>query len=339
MSPKEQAAESRRTSPGTSLAAARGRRLQRKAATPPRALVRKRVRRPLRVLDGDSESDSASSVQESSPDPNTSGDVKTAVSIAPASLVASTSTSQALEGSESQSSASNSDRRGHKSTPSRSPSAPEIRTKALSRGASRPSGPYRDGAGASSSAASRTAYRTSSPARVRVLDLSGKVAARSTSPPTSSGTLDSGGVSHGLLASTLQAIRSSPTLRPLRSLPALSSDESLATLLLSDDDVEIVDVLATVPRPSAGSREDTSPGGVTGDTDGQRRGPALRSKAASSEFHYTLLLEALKADDDDVLGLTELSPTRSQSTSLTQAEPSAAPTTGPPSSRGTSKVK
>ncbi|GMF29475.1 unnamed protein product [Phytophthora fragariaefolia] len=282
MSPKEQAA---------------------KAATPPRALVRKRVRRPLRVLDDDSESDSDSSAQESSSDPKTSGDVKTAVSIAPAFVVASTSTSQAPQGSESEPPASNSDRRGHKSTPSRSPSAPKIRTKAPSRGASRPSSPHRDGAGASSSAASRAASRTSSPARGRVLDLSGKVAARSTPPPTSS---------------------------------ALSSAESQATLALSDDDVEIVDVLPAVPPPPAGSREDASPGGATGDTNGQRRGPVLRSKAASSEFCSALLLEALEADDDDVLGLTELSPTRAQSTSLTHVEHSAASSTGPPSFRGAS---
>ncbi|GMF22528.1 unnamed protein product [Phytophthora fragariaefolia] len=291
MSPKEQAAGSRRTSPGTSLAAARGRRLKRKAATPPRALVRKRVRRPLRVLDDDSESDSASSVQESPSDPKNLGMRRL--------LFPSL---QLLWWR----------RRRHLNS-------------------------HRGGAGASSRAAFRAASRTSSPAPGRVLDLSGKVAARSTPPPTSSGTLDSGGVSRGLLASTLQNVRSSPTSRPLRSLPALSSDESLATLVLSDDDVEIVDVLPAVPPPSAGSREDTSPGDVTGDTDGQRRGPVLRSKAASSEFRSALLLEALEDDDDDVLGLTELSLTRSQTTSLTQAEPPAASTTRSSSSLSASK--
>ncbi|GMF49699.1 unnamed protein product [Phytophthora fragariaefolia] len=337
MSPKGQAAESRRTSPGTSLAAARGRRLKRNAATPPRALVRKRVRRPLRVLDDDSESDSDSSVQESPSDPKKSGDAKAAVSVAPASLVASTSTSQVPQGSESPSSASNSDRRGHKSPPLHSPPTPKIRTKTLSRDAFRPSSPHRGGAGAFSRAASRAASRSSSPARGRVLDLSGKVAAaRSNPPPTPSSTHDSGGLSPGLLASTLQDVRSSPTSHPLRSLPALSSDESLATLVLSDDDVEIVDVLPAVPPPSAGSREDASPGGVTGDTDGQRRGRVLCSKAASSAFRSALLLEALEADDDDVLGSTELSPMRSQSTSHPQAEPPATSTTRSSSSRGAS---
>ncbi|GMF39811.1 unnamed protein product [Phytophthora fragariaefolia] len=76
---------------------------------------------------------------------------------------------------------------------------------------------------------------------------------------------------------------------------ALSSDESLATLALSDDDVEIVDVLPAVPPPPAGSREDASPGGATGDANGQYRGPVLRSKAESSEFRSALLLEALEA--------------------------------------------
>ncbi|GMF36926.1 unnamed protein product [Phytophthora fragariaefolia] len=112
-----------------------------------------------------------------------------------------------------------------------------------------------------------------------------------------------------------------------------AEDSYLVTLVLSDDDVEIVDVLPAVPPPPAGSREDASPGGVTGDTDGLCRGPVLRAKAASSEFRSALLLEALEADDDDVLGLTELSPTRNQSTSLTQAEPPAASTTRSSSSR------
>ncbi|GMF28517.1 unnamed protein product [Phytophthora fragariaefolia] len=53
-------------------------------------------------------------------------------------------------------------------------------------------------------------------------------------------------------------IHSSPTSHPPRSLPALSSDESLATLVLSDDDVEIVDVLPAVLPPSSGSRGNAS---------------------------------------------------------------------------------
>ncbi|GMF42904.1 unnamed protein product [Phytophthora fragariaefolia] len=335
MSPKEQAVESRRTSPGTSLAADRGRRLKRKAAAPPRALVRKRVRRPLRVLDDDPESDTASSAQESSSDPKTSGNVRTAVSTAPASVVASASTSHAPQGTESQSPASNSDRRGHKSTPSRSPSVPKIRAKAPSRGTSRPSSPRRDDAGASSSAASRAASRTSSPARGRVLDLSGKVAARSTPQPASSGTLDSGGASPGLVeilyCKTFALPRLLVRCDPCQLSPAMSLWPLLHYPMTT---WRLMMYCQPCLRLPAGSREDASPGGATGDANGQRRGPVLRSKAASMEFRSALLLEALEADDDDVLGLTELSPTRSQSTSLTQAEHSAASTTGPPSSRG-----
>ncbi|GMF25873.1 unnamed protein product [Phytophthora fragariaefolia] len=281
-------------------------------------------------------SDSDSSVQESPSDPKKSGDAKAAVPDAPASLVASTS--QPLQRSEVPSPASNSDRQGCKSPLLRSQSASKVSSRALSRDAPRVSSPFRGGAGASSCAASRAASRASSPDRGCVIDLSGKVppAARSTFSSTCSGARGSGGVSPALLVSTLQDIHSSPTSHPPRSLPALSSDESLATLELSDDDVEIVDVLPAVPPPSPGSRGDASFGSVTGDTDAQRRGPVLRSKAASSEFRSALLLEALEADNDDVLGLTELSPASSQSTSRTQAGPPAAPTTRSSSSRGAS---
>ncbi|GMF29952.1 unnamed protein product [Phytophthora fragariaefolia] len=313
-----------------------GSKLKRKAATSPPAPVRKRIRRPLRVRDDDSESDSDFSVQESPPDPKKHGDVKAAVPAAPASLEASTS--QPLQRPEVPSPASNTDRQSCQSAPLCSLSTPKVRSKTLSRDASRVSSPTRDGAGASSRAASRVASRASSPDRGRVLDLSGEVppAARSTSSPTSSGALGSGGVSPALLVSTLQGIHSSPTSHSPRSLPALSGDESLATLVLSDDDVEIVDVLPAVLPPFSGSRGDADSGSVTGDTDGQRRGPVPCSKAASSEFRSALLLEALEADDDDVLCLTELSPASSQSTSRTQEKPPAPPTTRSSGSRGVS---
>ncbi|GMF20221.1 unnamed protein product [Phytophthora fragariaefolia] len=202
MSSKAQAAESRRTSPGTSFAAARGRKLKQNAATPLPAPAHKRFRRPLRILDDDSEFESDSSVLESHPDPNKSVDANVAVPAAPASSTASTS--HPLQCSKVPSSASSSDLRDCKPSPLRSQSAPEFRSKASSRGASRISSPIR---------------------------------ARSTSSSTASGALGSGGASPTLLVSTLQDVHSSLTSHPPRSLPALSSDESLTTLVFSDVDI------------------------------------------------------------------------------------------------------
>ncbi|GMF31085.1 unnamed protein product [Phytophthora fragariaefolia] len=267
MSSKGQAAESSRTSPGPSLEATRGRKLKQKAATPPPAPTRKRFRRPLRILDDEWESESDFGVQESHSDPKKSVGAKVAVPTAPASSPASTS--QPLQRSDAPSPASSSDRRDSKPPPLRSQSAPEFRSKASSRGASRASSPIRSGA--------------------VVLP-----AARSTSSPTSSGALGSGGISPTLLVSTLPGVHSSPTFHPPLSLPAISSDESLATLVLSDDDVEIVGVSPAAPPPPSGSRPNAASSSVTGDTDGQHRGPVLRSKAARSEFRSALVLDLWK---------------------------------------------
>ncbi|GMF26165.1 unnamed protein product [Phytophthora fragariaefolia] len=109
--------------------------------------------------------------------------------------------------------------------------------------------------------------------------------------------------------------RASSASRPSRSAAGLSRDDSQATIALSDDEVEIVGVSSAATQSVSVSRLEASTERTSKNPKGSRRGPILRDNPARSEFRSALLLEVLEADDDDVLGSTELSPASSRGTS------------------------
>ncbi|GMF43952.1 unnamed protein product [Phytophthora fragariaefolia] len=144
-----------------------------------------------------------------------------------------------------------------------------------------------------------TPSSASSPSRRRALDLSGGTDqdSRSVALPAAADLPVSGGVSPSLLAASIRDVQDSCTPRSSRSAMGLSSDESTATIVLSDGEVEE-------------SSEKT------------RRGPVLRSKAASTEFRSALLQESLEADNDDVLGQIDFAPVGSLGRPSDIAQPS-----------------
>ncbi|GMF52951.1 unnamed protein product [Phytophthora fragariaefolia] len=173
----------------------------------------------------------------------------------------------------------------------------------------------------------------------RVLDLSGDaLQSASLAPPVtaaSSGAPDvsaAGGVSPSLLATSLQNAQA--TLVSQSSRSALSSDESVATIVLSDGEAEVEDQLkaAEVTSSVSSTRPAVSSGSAsTVESTISRRGPVLRSKAARLEFRSALLLEALETDDDDVLGLIDFSPLGSSAGAQDAAQvvgPAGAPSRG-----------
>ncbi|GMF42357.1 unnamed protein product [Phytophthora fragariaefolia] len=282
MSPKAQAAETRRTSPGTSLAEVREATSKRKALSSSAARARKRFRGRLRVHDDDSDSESDSGGPSASSDTRTPERRKTAAR-PDSTPVASKSRSLLLSRSSSKGPSPPSKR----SLP-RSRRASTACSQATSRAVSRTSSPARGGVPASSSVdpcAEPLAPRLDSRC---VLDLS-RAALQSSSlaPPVtaaSSGAPDAsaaGGVSLSLLATSQQNALATLTSQP--SHLALSCDESVATIMLSDGEAEVEDQSKSVEVTSSVS-------------------------TARSEFRSALLLEALEADDDDILGLIDFSP-------------------------------
>ncbi|GMF27858.1 unnamed protein product [Phytophthora fragariaefolia] len=124
------------------------------------------------------------------------------------------------------------------------------------------------------------------------------------------------------------------TLASQSSHSALPSDESVVTIVLSDGEAEVeaqpksVEVTSSVPstRPAVSSGSAS-----TVESTISRHGPVLRSKAARSEFRSALLMEALEADDDDVLGLVDFAPVGSSAGALDAAQvigPAGAPSRG-----------
>ncbi|GMF52097.1 unnamed protein product [Phytophthora fragariaefolia] len=333
MSPKAQAAETRRTSPGTSLADVREATYKRKAPSSSAAPARKRLRGRLRVLDDDLDSESDSGGPSASSDARTPQRGKTAAR-PDSTPVASESRLLSLSRSSSKAPSPPSKR----SLP-RSRRASAACSRATSRAVSRTSSPARGGVPASSSV-----YHCAKPLASRldgrrVLDLSG-AALQSVSlvPPVtaaSSGAPDAsaaGGVSPSFLATSLQNAQA--TLASQSSRSALSSDEPVVTIVLSDGEAEVEDQpkSAEVTSSVSSTRLAVSSGSASAvESTISCRGPVLRSKAAHSEFRSALLLEALEADDDDVLGLIDFSPVGSSADSQDAAQvvgPAGAPSRG-----------
>ncbi|GMF49030.1 unnamed protein product [Phytophthora fragariaefolia] len=242
MSPKAQAAETRRTSPGTSLAKVRETTSKRKAPSSSAAPARKRLRGRLRVLDDDSDSEPDSGGLSDSSDTWTLQRRKTAAR-PDSTPVASKSRSLSLSRSSS-----------------KAPSPPPKRSPPRSRRAF--------------AACSRATSRASSCPR-----FVGGCA--SVGEPHSTGDYSivrsSGCVRYGgrvtILPDDIAAECSSHTASQ-SSRSALSSDESVATIVLSDGEAEVEDqpksaevtssVPSTCPAVSSGSAST-----VCGVADGQ----------------------------------------------------------------------
>ncbi|GMF36312.1 unnamed protein product [Phytophthora fragariaefolia] len=229
MSPKTQAAETRRTSPGTSLAEVREATSKRKALSSFAAPARKRLR--------GSESDSGDHTASS----DTSTLQRRKIAARPASTpVASKSRSLSLSRSSS-----------------KAPSPPPKQSSPRSRRAS----------AACSRATSRAVARTSSPVRGGVTASSpvDSRASASLAPPVTTASFGApdataaGGVSPSHLTTSLQEAQATLASQSFRS--ALSCDESVATIVLSDGEAEVEDqpksaaVASSVPctRPAVSS--------------------------------------------------------------------------------------
>ncbi|GMF45914.1 unnamed protein product [Phytophthora fragariaefolia] len=240
MAPKAQAAETRRTSPGTSSAEAHDTTSKRKAPPSSAAPARMRLHGRLRVLDDDSDSESNSGGHTAFSDTSTPQRRNAATRPDPAPVVPK---ARPLPPSDSSARAPSPPRK--RSSP-RSRDAFAARSRATSRVVLQASIPVRGGVISSSQVDSHAARHTSRFESCRVLDLSGAASQPANlAPPVPATPLAApnasaaGSVLPFLLTTSLQEAQD--TLASQSSRSVLSSDVTVATIVLSDGEVEVED--------------------------------------------------------------------------------------------------